>query len=309
MALKFPKGVSMKNKAITAVLAVVMIAMLSLSLFGCGSDNNDVEPDPTTTYATTTSDQTEAETTTAHETEPDLAPENTTTAQAPTVTTTTTAVAPGGFVYPFNFPGVAPVMANIPSGDAFYLILVNRNFALPDHFTRDHLNLVTIPGSNPAIQMHATAAHYYHQMYLAGRQAGVGLIPFSGYRNTQRQYTNFTNRIQRYRNQGYTHEQAVNMAAAWIKPPRCSEHETGLAIDITNPGHWGLRQAFDQTPEFAWLMENAHEFGFIMRYPRGAEAITMVNYEPWHFRFVGVENARAIHASGLVLEQWLEQRS
>ena len=303
----------MKYKATVVALSVILVAGVALyfAFLSQSGEEPEATEAPTTvvelfhpTEAPAEPNGEDQDTNGTDETENADFPAETATAAPTTAAQTTTAN--DGFVYPFNFPGVAPAMARIPEGDDFYLILVNRNYALPDNFTRDFLRLeVAVTHFPENIQLHETAARYFRQMYQAGRRDGVGLIPFSGYRNTQRQYTNFTNRIQRYRNQGYTHEQAVNMAAMWIKPPRCSEHETGLAIDLTNPGHWGLRQAFDQTPEFAWLMENAHNFGFILRYPRGSEAITMVNYEPWHWRFVGVENARAIRASGQVLETWL----
>jgi len=303
----------MKYKGTVIALVIILVAGVGLYFAFLSQSGDDPEPAETTTAAVELFRPTEP--TEPPATDEPTEPAETTNVESPTQAATaadTTTTSHDGFVYPFNFPGVAPAMARIPQGDEFYLILVNRNYALPDNFTRDFLRLeVAVTHFPENIQLHETAARYFRQMYQAGRAAGVGLIPFSGYRNTQRQYTNFTNRVQRYRNAGYSHEQAVNMAAAWIKPPRCSEHETGLAIDLTNPGHWGLREAFDQTPEFAWLVENAHDFGFILRYPRGAEAMaaTMVNYEPWHWRFVGVENARAIRASGQVLETWLAARS
>jgi len=279
----------MRKKQTGTIVALVVILVAGVVLYfaytGDGNSNSYTEA-PSTTADEGAGNSV---TTTAQPLE-DQTQEN---------TTATTTAANAAWVYPFSFPGFdAPVLAYIPSD--FYLILVNRFHALPCDFTRDFLRL---ENAGNGVLMHATAARYFRDMYAAGREAGVTLTPISGYRDTQRQETNFRNRIQRYRNEGHSYEIAVDMAARWIKPPRCSEHETGLAMDIGN-----LHQNMENSNEFRWLMENAHNFGFILRYPRGAEHITYVNYEPWHWRFVGVENATAIRASGLVLEQWLEQR-
>ncbi|MCL2531261.1 MAG: M15 family metallopeptidase [Oscillospiraceae bacterium] len=250
----------------------------------------ETEDDTTLEDETTVADETTANATTAA------------TAAATQANTTTRAPQQAGWVYPFNFPGVYPALAYIPSGNDFYLILVNRHNALPDNFTRDHLDLVTAMPGYPTL-MHRTAARYFQQMYQAGRAAGVVLTPLGGYRDTAHQNRNFTNRIQRYRNEGHSHAVAVDMATRWIKPPRCSEHETGLAMDIGR-----INMNFSHSAEYRWLLQNAHNFGFILRYPPNSIQYTYVNYEPWHWRFVGVENATAIRASGLVLEHWLRQR-
>jgi D-alanyl-D-alanine carboxypeptidase len=277
--------------------AVLMITVILYHLVPA----RQLEREPTVTAAHTTTEITAEPGTTAEADDPTTTAVNTTT----TTRVTTTHAQPGGWVYPFNFPGVNPAMAHIPSGDDFYLILVNRHHALPDNFTRNHLNLVTaVPGYTLDTQrLHRTAAHQYHLMYQAGRAAGVVLTPLGGYRTTEHQNRNFTNRIQRYRNEGHDHATAVDMATRWIKPPRCSEHETGLAMDIGQ-----INMNFSNSAAYRWLMANAHNFGWILRYPPNSIQHTYVNYEPWHWRFVGVENAIAIRESGLVLEQWLRQR-
>ena len=283
-----------------AALVLATILMVTVIIYHT-APARQLEREPAITAAPTEASD---ETTTS---EPDdtTADETTGTTATNATTITTTVPQQPGWVYPFNFPGINPAMAYIPSGDDFYLILVNRHNALPDNFTRNHLNLVTaVPGYNADTQrLHATAARYYHQMYQAGRAAGVVLIPLGGYRTTEHQNRNFNNNITRFRNEGHSHAQAVELAARWVKPPRCSEHETGLAMDIGQ-----LSMNFSNTPAYRWLMENAHNFGWILRYPPNSLQHTYVNYEPWHWRFVGVENAIAIRESGLVLEQWLRQR-
>lgn len=86
--------------------------------------------------------------------------------------------------------------------------------------------------------------------------------------------------------------------------PGCSEHETGLAFDVTAPSDDG---DFEKTAQCQWLLTHCHEYGFIQRYPDGKEHITGVKYEPWHYRYVGTETAQEIHAFNITLEEYLNQ--
>ena len=79
-----------------------------------------------------------------------------------------------------------------------------------------------------------------------------------------------------------------------------SEHQTGLAIDVNT-----IDDSFAYTPEAVWLAQHAHEYGFIIRYPKGKESITGYQYEPWHIRYLGIETATAVYNSGLTLEEYL----
>ena len=97
------------------------------------------------------------------------------------------------------------------------------------------------------------------------------------------------------------------MAAAVVNPPGYSEHNCGLAADLNSPEHTGLDESFENTTAFRWLCEHAVEYGFILRYPKGAEDKTEITYEPWHWRYVGRENAAKISASGLCFEDYFAQ--
>lgn len=88
--------------------------------------------------------------------------------------------------------------------------------------------------------------------------------------------------------------------------PGCSEHETGMAFDVTARSDSG---DFEKTPQFAWLQQHCWDFGFILRYPKGKEDITGIPYEPWHYRYVGEEAAREIRAQGWTLEEYCAQMS
>jgi D-alanyl-D-alanine carboxypeptidase len=153
--------------------------------------------------------------------------------------------------------------------------------------------------------MEAAAATQYRIMYDTALADGVEIIPCSGYRNVSRQKSIFDQEISSYVGKGYSYAEAVNLTVMWVLPPGCSEHNTGLSMDITSLGVQAINEDFDTTKEFAWLQDNAHEYGFILRYPSDKQEITGMAYEPWHWRFVGTEPATAMKKSGQCLEEYL----
>jgi len=184
-----------------------------------------------------------------------------------------------------------------------YLIYVSRDYALPANYSPSLR--VCVESYPEKIQMEATAARQYKAMYDAAKVDGAELIPYSGYRSIERQKTNFDRLIQTNVNRGHTYAEAVNIAAQSILPPGCSEHSAGLAMDITRPGVWDTSVSFESTKEFIWLTAHAHEYGFIMRYPKDKFALTQITYEPWHWRYVGVGPATEMKKSGQCLEEYL----
>ena len=96
---------------------------------------------------------------------------------------------------------------------------------------------------------------------------------------------------------------AADGVTVWMQSG--SEHNCGLAADLNSPEHTGLDEGFENTAAFRWLCEHAAEYGFILRYPQGAEDATEITYEPWHWRYVGPENAAKINASGLCFEDYI----
>lgn len=133
---------------------------------------------------------------------------------------------------------------------------------------------------------------------------GVKLYIISAYRTDATQTRLFNNQVNRElaNNPSLTREEAEVEAATAVARPGTSEHQLGLAVDFNS-----VEEDFEQTKEFAWLDKHAHEYGFIMRYPKEKQDKTAVIYEPWHYRYVGVENAKAIKDSGLCLEEFIEQ--
>lgn len=144
----------------------------------------------------------------------------------------------------------------------------------------------------------------------AANEAGHQLFFASGYRSVERQTANYENSIQRYLNDGYSEEEAIELTEEYIAVPNHSEHHTGLALDIVDQ-EWiaegnGLIPEYDTQDSQHWLIETMTDYGFILRYPKGKEEITGINYESWHFRYVGVENAQFMEENDLVLEEFYE---
>lgn len=177
------------------------------------------------------------------------------------------------------------------------LLLVNREYYLPDNYI-DTVNLVNVCGTQERLD--SRAAIYYEEMFNAAAIEGIYLTPCSGYRSYDLQKSNFENRISYNESLGYSKIEATVEASKVILPPGTSEHNAGLAMDIIN-----CLDSFENTQAFKWLYENAQDFGFILRYPKDKQDITKIVYEPWHWRFVGVEAAQEMKKSGHCLEEYL----
>ena len=142
-------------------------------------------------------------------------------------------------------------------------------------------------------------------MALAAAADGVTVWMQSGYRSVDYQKNLYDKKTQYFLEKGLSRDEALKQAATIVNPPGYSEHNCGLAADLNSPEHTTLDTGFADTAAFRWLCENAEQYGFILRYPKEAESVTGITYEPWHWRYVGVENALAIRASGLSLEEFI----
>lgn len=181
------------------------------------------------------------------------------------------------------------------------MVLVNPNVKLPDDYTVETETADAATGK----ELQTEAAEAYRQMAKAAEADGVSLMLCSGYRSVEYQQGLFDKKVEQCLSEGLSQEDAEIKAATIVAAPGHSEHNTGLAADIVTPDHQMLDTAFEQTPAFAWLSQHAAEYGFILRYPRDKTAITGIIYEPWHYRYVGVDNAAAILQSGGCLEEYL----
>ena len=173
------------------------------------------------------------------------------------------------------------------------LVLVNKYNKLPEGFTQ--YNLVNMNRSytvNDGKQYLLAGVAYekYVEMADAARKEGLYMRVISAYRTESYQRNLYNNKV---RTTGKIN--ADNYSAR----PGFSEHQTGLAVDISS-----TKTSFEYTSEFKWLQKHAHEYGFILRYPKGKEWITGYAYEPWHYRYVGVDAAKIIYEEGITYEEF-----
>ena len=177
------------------------------------------------------------------------------------------------------------------------MVLVNHTNKMPD----DHTFTTKACGSATAVNktLQTEAADAFLAMQAAAAKDGVTIWMQSGYRSVKYQEGLYNKKTQYYLDKGLSRAEALQKAASIVNPPGYSEHNCGLAADLNSPEHTGLDEGFENTAAFRWLCEHAAEYGFILRYPQGAEDATEITYEPWHWRYVGPENAAKITASGL----------
>ena len=185
-----------------------------------------------------------------------------------------------------------------------YLTLVNKNNKLPDDYS---VNLKTL--NNGYSQVDETIYDALKEMLTDGTNSGLNFCVASAYRSTTRQEEILNSDIEAYMSKGMDYEEAYNEATRQVMPPGYSEHETGLALDIVAADYQLLDDAQENTEENRWLRENCWKYGFILRYPKDKEDITQIDYESWHFRYVGTEAAEYIMKNNITLEEYIENFS
>ncbi|WP_214791966.1 MULTISPECIES: D-alanyl-D-alanine carboxypeptidase family protein [unclassified Exiguobacterium] len=183
------------------------------------------------------------------------------------------------------------------------LILVNKQIALPAGYKPADLVTANIDFVESATgerkMLRKEAAQAIEKLMTGAKAADIELKGTSAFRSYDYQVQLFNNYVARDGK-----EQAMKYSA----PPGHSEHQTGLAIDVSSASvGYQLTQSLDQTKEGKWLADNAHTYGFIVRYQRAYEAETGYMYEPWHLRYIGVEHATDVHKANVPLEHYLEQ--
>ena len=184
------------------------------------------------------------------------------------------------------------------------MVLVNHTSKMPDDYTFDTKECGSATAVNKTLQ--TVACDAFLSMQKAAAADGVTVWMQSGYRSVKYQTGLYERKTKYYLDKGYDNATAKEKAAAVVNPPGYSEHNCGLAADLNSPEHTGLDEGFEKTAAFRWLCEHAGDYGFILRYPKDAEDKTEIIYEPWHWRYVGVENAAKINASGLCFEEYIE---
>ncbi|GGJ66073.1 putative carboxypeptidase YodJ [Anoxybacillus voinovskiensis] len=183
------------------------------------------------------------------------------------------------------------------------LALVNKEQSLPASYKPNDLVVPNVPFSFSETNvekryMRLEAARALEQLFAAAQKEGISLIAVSGYRSYERQKELFDEEVKKNGK-----EKAVHAVAF----PGQSEHQTGLAIDISSQSiKANLTASFGDTNEGKWVAVHAHEYGFIIRYPKGKEAITGYQYEPWHIRYVGQKAAKVIYEKNITLEEYFQ---
>lgn len=181
------------------------------------------------------------------------------------------------------------------------LILINKQHSIPKDYT---FELGTIAGT---MQCDARVKDELFLMLQTAKEEGVSLSVCSPYRSPERQIMLFERKIKRYMDRGMSYLEAYQLASQAVTIPGNSEHEVGLAFDIISDSYTSLDEGFGSTVAGKWLAENSSRFGFILRYPKGKEFTTGIEYEPWHFRYVGVDAATYITQNHITLEEFWEE--
>ena len=188
--------------------------------------------------------------------------------------------------------------------DMWCLILTNAEYPVPEDY---EVELEAIPGTEQWVDKRI----YEPLMAMIGDMKAQGLSPVvcSGYRTLDKQEKLFNRKVLSYVKAGHTKEESYNLARQTISIPGSGEHCLGLAVDFYTRKYHKLERAFEDTPESKWLMEHAQEYGFIMRYGGNKTDITGIQYEPWHYRYVGVEAAKYMKDNELSLEEFYIEQS
>ena len=182
------------------------------------------------------------------------------------------------------------------------LILVNRTHPIPEDYEVELKNI----GSGH--QIDARAYDDFRAMIQAAKSEGVYIYVTSSYRDLDKQTDLYNKKVESYVMQGYSYESAKEQAGQVVAVPGTSEHHLRLALDLVSSEYRKLDEKQENTKGFKWLTEHSWEYGFILRYPNGETDITGIIYEPWHFRYVGLEAAKEITESGLTLEEYVGAR-
>jgi len=188
--------------------------------------------------------------------------------------------------------------------DDWKLILINKQHPLPDDYELSLGNIKTIKGTMKCDER--IIEDLLAMMQNAG-QEGVTLAICSPYRDLNYQEGLFNRKIENYMKKGMSYMEAYTLASQAVTVPGASEHQAGLAFDIISNDYVMLDEGFAETKAGQWLSEHSCEYGFILRYPKGKEDITGIEFEPWHFRYVGREAAEIINKEGITLEEFWDK--
>lgn len=183
-----------------------------------------------------------------------------------------------------------------PVIDEWELTLVNFENSLPIDFEPDLSDI------DETRKFDSRAIEYLNRMIADMKKDNIsGIWVQSAYRSIKTQEQVFNRQVNEYIRDGRSKEEAEELTLKIINKPGTSEHNLGLAVDFNY-----VNLEFEETKAFTWLKENAENYGFILRYEKEKEDITKVEYEPWHWRYVGKENAKKINELDMCLEEYIQ---
>lgn len=178
------------------------------------------------------------------------------------------------------------------------IMLINKQHPIPEDY---EFTLATIKGS---MKCDERIIPELQQMMKKAQQDGVKLVIRSPYRDYERQIFLFNRKVKGYMKKKMSYLEAYRTTAQAVTIPGASEHQVGLALDITSDSYTTLTEGFADTKAGEWLAQHSYEYGFILRYPDGKEDITGISFEPWHFRYVGKTAAKYMFDNDLTLEEF-----
>ena len=184
------------------------------------------------------------------------------------------------------------------------LLLVNKQHSIPDDYEFTTGAIKTMKGTQYCDER---IIDDLLRMLQAAQNDNISLQVCSPYRTMEYQQMLFNNHIKEYMRKGLSYMEAFQLSSVAVNVPGSSEHQIGLALDIVTPSYKRLVEGFADTDAGKWLAENCYKYGFILRYPKGKEYITGIEFEPWHFRYVGVDAATVITERGITLEEFWEE--
>lgn len=185
----------------------------------------------------------------------------------------------------------------MPVSEEWNMIVVNRWNEIPKNY-----NVELIALSNGQ-RVDERIYPYLQEMFDAARREGIYPVVREGYRTAEEQQKTLDDKTREYLKEGYSRRKAEKAAEEWVALPGTSEHQLGIAVDINAD-----RGKCSDEDVYTWLYENAYKYGFILRYPQGKQEITGTEYEPWHYRYVGMEAAREMNGEKMCLEEYVVSR-
>ena len=280
-------GIKYAAAGLLLILAAGMLT--SCNIFGLGGETKILTDEVTETLP-------------APETEPETVPVTEPEAE-PETTSEVTETEPASTAEETTAEPVTEEITTEPEPEVteapWNLVLINPWNPLPEDYV---FELTTVTGK---YQVDSRCADALKAMLADCKAAGLTPYICSAYRTWDDQVYLFDKKVKSFTDKGYSEEDAKVLAAKETAVPGTSEHQLGLAVDILCTSRPWLDEGQAQTETQKWLMANCHKYGFILRYPKGTTPITGIIYEPWHYRYVGVEIATEIMTRGITLEEYL----